>query len=72
MPRLGKLSDCSNEKIQALAYAWIHSERDRAIICRHFCDGVTYETLSQIYKISTRQVGYVIRKGKRELEKHVI
>lgn len=71
MPRLGKLASCSNEEIQALAYAWIHSERDRAIICRRFCDGVTYETLAGNYNISTRQIGYIIRKGKRELEIHV-
>ena len=53
----------SNSRIREIISDAIHSERDRAILCRRLIDGTTIEKLAEIFDLSTSQIKRIIKKN---------
>ena len=68
------MRDLSRSEIEHLIDEWIvgkNAYRDRVILKRRLCDGVTYERLSEEFDLSVRQVKNIIYKNEAILYKHV-
>lgn len=50
----------TNSQMRALIEEHIHSERDRAILCRRLIDGVCYEPLAEEFDLSVPHVKRII------------
>ena len=68
----------TNSQIRGIIAEYIHSERDREILCYRFIDGLSIEQIANRYQdahpdypISTDTVKRVIRKSEQELFKHI-
>ena len=46
---------------------YIHSERNRSILKRRLCDGISFEALAEEYDLSVRQVKAIIYKEQEEI-----
>lgn len=42
--------------LSSLIDQWIFNERDRAILKRRFCDGITYARIAEEFDMSDRQI----------------
>lgn len=60
----------TNSQIRDLIAEYIHSERDRAMLCRRLIDGITFERLAEEFDLSPRQARTIIRKSEMILFKH--
>ena len=60
----------SNSQIRELIAEYIHSERDRQILCRRLIDGITFERLAEEFDMSTRQMKTIVYKNETILFKH--
>ena len=56
------MPEYSNSQISLIIHEYIHSERDRKIICRRLIDGITYEKLAEEFNLSPRQVKNIVYK----------
>lgn len=63
--------ELSRTQIVELISQWIHNERDRKILLRRMCDGITYETLSEEFELSVQQTKRIVYKGKEIIYRHV-
>ena len=61
----------TNSRIRELIAEYIHSERDRAILCRRLIDGVTFERLAEEFEMSPRQIRSIVHKSELILFKHI-
>lgn len=61
----------SNSQIREVISEWIHSERDRAILCRRLIDGLTFERLAEEFDMSDRQMRRIVYKLQEQLFKHI-
>ena len=61
----------TNTLIRELIAEYIHSERDRAILCRRLIDGVTFERLAEEFEMSPRQIRSIVHKSEMILFKHI-
>ena len=61
----------TNSRIRELIAEYIHSERDRAILCRRLIDGITMEKLAEEFDMSVRQIQNIIRKNESILFRHI-
>lgn len=61
----------SNSRIREIIGEYIHSERDRAILCRRLIDGITFERLAEEFDLSPRQTREIVRKGETQIFKHL-
>jgi len=61
----------SNSQIRALIDEYIHSERDRAILCRRLVDGITFGQLAEEFGLSLRQTREIVRKGMAKISGHL-
>ena len=61
----------SNSQIREVIAEWIHSERDRAILCRRLIDGLTFERLAEEFDMSDRQMRRIVYKLQEKLFKHL-
>ena len=68
----------SNSQIRELISEWVHSERDREILCYRLIDGLSIEQIASRYQdahpdwpISTDTVKRAIRKSEEQLFKHL-
>ena len=68
----------TNSQIRGIIEEYIHSERDREILCYRFIDGLSIEqitlrylTAHPDYPISTDTVKRIIRKSEEQLFKHL-
>lgn len=61
----------SNSQIREIIGEYIHSERDRAILCRRLIDGITFERLAEEFDLSPRQTREIVRKGEIQIFKHL-
>jgi len=52
----------TNSQIRELIAEHIHSERDRALLCRRLIDGITFEKLAEEFELSPRQVRTIVHK----------
>lgn len=53
----------SNSDISKIIDGHIHSERDRKILKRRYCDGICYEPLAEEFDLSVRQVKNIVYKN---------
>ena len=61
----------SNSRIREIIAEYVHSERDRAILCRRLIDGVTFEKLAEEFDLSVSQVKRIVLKLSQQVFKHV-
>ena len=61
----------TNSQIRELIAEHIHSERDRAILCRRLIDGVVFEKLAEEFEMSPRQIRSIVHKSESILFKHI-
>lgn len=53
---------------------WIigrNAERNRELLKRRMCDGITYERLAEEFDLSVRQTKNIVYKNKEKLYKHI-
>ena len=61
----------TNTQIRELISEYIHSARDRQILCDRLIDGLTFEKLSEKHDMSERQIKNIVYKLQEELFKHI-
>lgn len=61
----------SNSQIREIIAEYVHSERDRALLCRRLIDGITVERLAEEFDLSVSQVKRIVRKCSMEIFRHV-
>lgn len=49
-----------NSQIREIIAEYIHSERDRAILCKRLVDGLTYERIAEDMEMSVRQIKNIV------------
>ena len=59
--------DLTNSEIDALIDEWIHSERDRKILHRRLVDGICFDSLSEEFGLSERQIKNIVYKGSTKI-----
>lgn len=52
----------SNSRLREIVDEYIHSERDRKILIRKYCDSRTIEQLAEEYELSVSQIKRIIYK----------
>lgn len=50
---------------------WIFSERDRAVMKRRYCDGVTYARIAEEFDMSDRQIIRICYKQFDRVARHI-
>lgn len=65
-----KISDLSRSEISALIDEWILNERNREILKRRFCDGISFERLAEKFELSVTQVKGIVYKSRDIILKH--
>ena len=53
----------TNSHFREITEEYIHSERDRRLLIRRFCDNKTVEQLAEEFDLSVSQVKRIIYKG---------
>lgn len=61
----------SRSEIEYLIDEWIFNERNRKILKRRFCDGITYERLAEEFDLSTQQIKSIVYKSQDVLSCHL-
>ena len=59
----------TNTRIRELIAEYIHSERNRQILCRRLIDGTTFEKLAEEFDMSVRQIQNIVKKEENFLFK---
>lgn len=65
------MSEYTNSQIREIIREYIHSERDRGILCRRLIDGTTYDRLAEEANLSVRQVKRIVAHGESVIFRHV-
>jgi len=63
--------DYTNSQISTLIDEHIHNERDRKIMKRRLCDGITYERLAEEFDLSTQRVKAITYKTMQKLIRYM-
>lgn len=66
-----KCLDVSVAEMSCLIDNWIYNERDRAIMKRRFCDGITYARLAEEFDMSERQIKRICYKNFDKVLNHI-
>ena len=61
----------TNSKIRELIGEYIHSQRDRDILCRRLIDGITFEKLAEEFDMSVRQIKNIVHRNEEILFRHI-
>lgn len=61
----------SNVDIGLIIDEYIHSERDRQILKRRFCDNIHFEPLAEEFNLSVSQVKRIVYKHESKIFKRV-
>lgn len=61
----------TNSQILALIREYIHSDRDRRVLCDRLINGITMEKLSEKHELSVSQVKRIVRRNMEILMKHI-
>lgn len=61
----------SNSQIREIIAEYVHSERDRAILCRRLIDGITFERLAEEFELSCKAVRNIVHKRETEIFRHL-
>ena len=68
------MKDLSRSEIEYLIDEWTvgkNAHRDREILKRRLCDGITYECLGEEFDLYVRQVQNIVYKREKKLYKHI-
>lgn len=68
------MRDYSRIEIEQAIDQWIigrNAERNRELLKRRMCDGITYERLAEEFDLSVRQTKNIVYKNKEKLYKHI-
>ena len=68
------MKDYSRMEIEQAIDQWIigrNAERNRELLKRRICDGITYERLAEEFDLSVRQTKNIVYKNKEKLYKHI-
>lgn len=65
------MRDYTNSQMRSLIDEHIHNERDRAILKRRLCDGLTYERLAEEFDLSTQRIKAIIYKAQQKLIRYL-
>lgn len=52
----------SNSRLREIVEDYVHSERDRAVLLRKYCDSRTIEQLAEEFELSDSQIKRIIYK----------
>lgn len=63
--------DYSNIDIGLIIDEYIHSERDRQILKRRFCDNIHFEPLAEEFELSVSQVKRIVYKHESKIFKRL-
>ena len=63
--------DISRSEVECLIDEWIFNERNRKILKRRLCDGITFEKLAEEFDLSTQQVKTIVYKCQDILSCHL-
>ena len=61
----------TNSKVREIIEEYVHSERDRKILCRRLIDGVTMERLAEEHDLSVSQVKRIVKANEAVIFRHV-
>ena len=61
----------SNSKITEIINEYIHNERNRRLLLRRYCDGITLESLGEEFELSVTQVKNIIYGNEDVIFKHL-
>lgn len=61
----------TNSQARELIAEYIHSERDRNILCRRLIDGITFERIAEEFDMSPRQIRNIVYKNEKILFSHI-
>lgn len=64
------MPEYTNSQIREIIDEYIHSERDRRILCRRLIDGICFEPLAEEFDLSVRQIKDIVYKGERRIFAH--
>lgn len=65
------MMEYTNSQIREVIEEWIHSERDREILCDRLINGMTSERLAEKHDMSVRQTKNIVYKLQERLFKHL-
>lgn len=65
------MPEYTNSQIRALIDEYIHSKRDREILCKRLIDGICYEPLAEEFQMSVRQIKTIVYKAEAKLFAHI-
>ncbi len=60
----------SNSQIRDIIGEYVHSQRDRQLLCRRLIDGITLERLAEEFDLSVSQVKRILQRQSRVVFKH--
>ena len=61
----------TNSQARELIAEYIHSERDRNILCRRLIDGITFERIAEEFDMSPCQIRNIVYKNEKILFSHI-
>ena len=65
------LKDLTNEQIEYMIDAWIHNKRNRNLAKEKLIDGISFERLSEDYKLSVTRTKTIVKEVKETLLEHL-
>ena len=65
------MREYTNSEIKALIADHIHNERDRKILERRLCDGVTFDGLSVEFNLSVQRIKAIVYKAQSRLFRYL-
>lgn len=61
------MPEYTNSQIRELINEYIHSSRDREILCSRLIDGMCYEIIAEEHQMSVRQIKTIVYKNEKRL-----
>lgn len=61
----------TNSRIREIIAEYIHSQRDRELLCDRLIDGLTFEQLAEKHDMSDRHIRRIVYKLQEQLFKHL-
>lgn len=61
----------SRSEIEHVIDEWILNERNRSVLKRRMCDGITYERIAEEFELSPQQIKNIIYKSKEIITRHL-
>lgn len=65
------MPEYTNSQIREIIHEYIHSERDRHILCRRLIDGITYDQIANETYMSVRQIKRIVATGEDRIFRHI-